>query len=184
MESWIASLRASRVSRSVERAEGMASRMSSGFGLSCLESLKSASQESSSLKTLRPYALGTGGGSSATLPHAGLLLHGIYFPREASEPTILARDSSFSPQNGTAWTTPCADDVGLRKSKYAQGGKPLSLQVREYCRETLGYEASGQNPDFRDALMGLPIGWTDCERPAMESFQKWRRERGESCPGG
>lgn len=28
------------------------------------------------------------------------------------------------------WTTPCADDTGDRKGKYAQGGSPLSYQVK------------------------------------------------------
>jgi len=47
------------------------------------------------------------------------------------------------------WTTPCADDTGDRKEKYAQGGSALS------------YQAKGKlNPRWVETLMGLPIGWT------------------------
>jgi hypothetical protein len=102
------------------------------------------------------------------------MLRGTCSPHAPSEPRIYAADSSFSPQNQTAWTTPCADDTGLRKKRYAQGGIPLSLQVRDYCLNVLGYEPCGQNPDFRDALMGFPPSGTCASgRVETESFRAW-----------
>jgi len=60
------------------------------------------------------------------------------------------------------WTTPCADDTGHRKKQYPQGGTALSTQ------------AGGQlNPTWVEWLMGFPLGWTDCEPLATESFQSW-----------
>lgn len=34
------------------------------------------------------------------------------------------------------------------------------------------------NPAFVEALMGLPIGWTDCDVSVTESFLRWLQERG------
>lgn len=49
-----------------------------------------------------------------------------------------------------AWTSPCADDTGHRKGKYAQGGTALSMQV------------GGQlNPPWVEWLMGYPINHTE-----------------------
>lgn len=50
------------------------------------------------------------------------------------------------------YTTPCADDTGHRKGKYAQGGTALSSQ------------AGGQlNPTWVEWLMNFPLGWTEVE---------------------
>ena len=50
------------------------------------------------------------------------------------------------------YTTPCADDTGHRKSRYAQGGTALSAQ------------AGGQlNPTWVEWLMGFPTGHTDLQ---------------------
>jgi hypothetical protein len=82
------------------------------------------------------------------------------------------------------WPTPVADDTGLRKKKYQQGGAPLSLQVQrmwptptaqdaknnggpsqmERHSLPLNAEAGGSlNPTWVEWLMGYPSGWTDCE---------------------
>lgn len=59
------------------------------------------------------------------------------------------------------YTTPCADDTGHRKGKYAQGGTPLSAQ------------AGGQlNPTWVEWLMGFPLGWTDLEPSGTHSSPK------------
>jgi len=34
------------------------------------------------------------------------------------------------------------------------------------------------NPRFVEALMGWPIGWTDCEHSATESFRRWQHSHG------
>lgn len=177
--SWIASLPDSHVSRSVEPVEGTENHTSIGCGKTSPELSEKSSPPLYFVKMSMPSGRMVALPSWLTLPHAGSILRGTYFPLVPLEPHILARDSSFSPQNGGAWTTPCSDDVGVRKSKYSQGGKPLSLQIREYCQQTLGYEPHGQNPDFREALMGLPIGWTDFGRWATPLYQKWLAERSQ-----
>lgn len=111
-----------------------------------------------------------------TLPHAFTASPETCFLPEPVEPHILARDSSFSPQNDTAWTTPLSDDTGLRKRPFAQGGIPLSLQIRRYCQQTLNYEPVGQNPVFREALMGFPLGWTDYAHSVRPWFPLWLLE--------
>ena len=55
------------------------------------------------------------------------------------------------------YTTPCADDTGHRKGKYAQGGTPLSAQ------------AGGKlNPSWVEWLMGFPPGWTSLTFPESQ----------------
>ena len=64
------------------------------------------------------------------------------------------------------WTTPCADDTGHRKAKYAQGGTALSTQ------------AGGQlNPTWVEWLMGYPLDWTELEGWAMQWFRPQREKR-------
>jgi hypothetical protein len=177
---WIASLRASRASRSAGPDDAREGTTSTGSGSTSPESSTSVTPPSSSSRTSTLFDLTEEARSSETLPHSGTYRSGTCFRRGPSEPRILARDSSFSPQNGSAWTTPCADDTGLRKAAYAQGGRPLSLQVREYCQQTLGFVPATQNPDFRDALMEWPVGWSDCGRPATGSYRTWLLARGAS----
>jgi DNA (cytosine-5)-methyltransferase 1 len=60
-----------------------------------------------------------------------------------------------------------------RKEKFAQGGTPLSAQVRDFPASAYDAELlnSGElgplNPAWVEALMGWPIGWTDvdCDSP-------------------
>lgn len=59
------------------------------------------------------------------------------------------------------WTTPCADDTGHRKAKYAQGGTAMSTQT------------GGQlNPMWVEGLMGYPFGWTEVEDWTMPKRKK------------
>ncbi len=73
--------------------------------------------------------------------------------------------------NFVKFTTPCADDTGHRKGKYAQGGDPLS------------HQAGGQlNPPWVEWLMGWPEGWTDLKPLATAKFQRWLASHGKpSC---
>lgn len=38
------------------------------------------------------------------------------------------------------------------------------------------------NPDWCEWLMGFPIGWTESGSLAMDKFQQWKRQHGESLP--
>jgi hypothetical protein len=54
--------------------------------------------------------------------------------------------------NPRYWPTPVADDTGHRRDPYLQGGTALSTV------------AGGQlNPEWVEALMGYPIGWTELD---------------------
>lgn len=182
--SWIASLPASPASRSAGRADGRESSTTTGSGTTCCVSCASPTPTSSSARTWTPCGPTADLKSLRTLPHAFIASQETCSPHAPSEPRILARDSSFSPQNGTAFTTPCADDTGLRKKKYGQGGKALSLQVRECCWHN--EEPAGQNPAFTEALMGWPQGWSsiDSGPSATESCRLWLLVHGESCCTG
>jgi hypothetical protein len=57
---------------------------------------------------------------------------------------------STSGRSRELWTTPCADDTGARKSKYAQGRTALSTQVRARL-----------NHRWVAQLMGFPSDWLD-----------------------
>jgi hypothetical protein len=62
-----------------------------------------------------------------------------------------APESSNTPGKSPAlWTTPCADDTGARKGKYAQGGTALSAQVKARL-----------NHRWVAQLMGFPSDWLD-----------------------
>jgi hypothetical protein len=67
--------------------------------------------------------------------------------------------------------TPVASDTGHLKSKYQQGGTPLSMAANLLPTPTVG-NATGLvpgvaggplNPPWVEWLMGFEIGWTDCE---------------------
>jgi len=58
--------------------------------------------------------------------------------------------SSTTGKNPALWTTPCADDTGARKNKYAQGGTALSTQVRARL-----------NHRWVAQLLGFPSDWLD-----------------------
>lgn len=60
------------------------------------------------------------------------------------------------------WTTPCQDDTGNRKQRYAQGGYPLSLQASGATSTSSPAQTGkrGQlNPEHSRWLMGFPAAW-------------------------
>jgi hypothetical protein len=64
-----------------------------------------------------------------------------------------------------SWQTPATE---------AAGHFPPALATLPDGKSCLPY-APRLNPLFVEALMGLPIGWTDCGRSAMASFPSWSR---------
>ena len=67
------------------------------------------------------------------------------------------------------WTTPCADDTGHRKAKFAQGGSPLSFQA-----------GGSLNPTWVAWLMGWPLEATRLKPSEMAKFPSARRRPGKS----
>ena len=109
---------------------------------------------------------------------------------------------SLNLQDTTAnWTTPLADDTGMRKKKFAQGGTALSLQALEEEKSwptpeiypsippdpkkqidghTCSVSCRRLNPHFAEWLMGLCLGWTSVSEPLeTESFQAWQQSLSE-----
>lgn len=80
------------------------------------------------------------------------------------------------------WSTPVADDTGMRTKPYAQGGTALSLMAAT----TLGLAPTGSsattekpgglNPAFVCWLMGFPAAWDVCAPTATPSSRKSRRK--------
>lgn len=80
------------------------------------------------------------------------------------------------------WSTPVADDTGMRTKPYAQGGTALSLMAAT----TLGLAPTGSsattekpgalNPAFVCWLMGFPAALDACAPTAMPSSRRSRRK--------
>jgi hypothetical protein len=58
----------------------------------------------------------------------------------------------------TSLPTPCANEDSFRLNGNSQQSRCLEARAR---RGELG-EAGPLNPQFVEAMMGLPAGWTDC----------------------
>ena len=141
------------------------------FGQSTPALLANYDQDTSSWRTSQLSLLEEWDEFSETWPRSGMTRSGIAFrlvplapltggigsgllPTPKAWPTPKASPESALTKDGL-WTTPCADDTGHRKGKYAQGGTALSAQ------------AGGQlNPTWVEWLMGFPTGWTDLEASA------------------
>lgn len=102
-------------------------------------------------------------------------------------PTPTARDDKGIDQPGRQgghslvnasrmWPTPRANKWGPADSH----GSTPSLPTLTTSKP--GHECSPEcrrlNPRFVEWLQGLPIGWTDCERSATESYRSWQRTHG------
>lgn len=100
-------------------------------------------------------------------------------------------------KNGTTlvdavrWPTPTAGDAKSSGSRNLEGSKAnagvsLTDAVLHGNSTTPRDGAPGGqlNPEFVEWLMGWPIGWTDFERPATESYRKWLRAHGACSLGG
>lgn len=128
VESWILSLRASRANRSVSLETSEAQTMSAGYGKTLSESFARFSPDGSLVKTSLDLFLMDSAPYSEALPASGMMLAGELFEQTKWEPVTAENASSFSPSEGTAWTTPTSSQNGGRTQVFAQGGIPLQLQ--------------------------------------------------------
>lgn len=76
-------------------------------------------------------------------------------------------------------TTPCADDTGLRKDRYAQGGAPLSLQVQRLATPK-ATDGSNGGPNQRDGAGNYYLPAQVVRLPTCHGFSKDGKSNGPS----
>lgn len=179
-------------------------------------------------KTAQCSLLGDSASFSGTWPRSGSMRSGTCYPRPTLAPGICvsesgsllptltvcgnynAKGASKTSGDGLATAlakgllpTLVADDTGMRKKNYAQGGMPLSLAVQRlptllacdatkprrgpnsiakgggpHIRDVLdpGRELGPLNPDWCEWFMGFPIGWTASSALETPRFHEWRQQ--------
>lgn len=115
------------------------------YGLKQPESFANYDPSSSSWRTFLVSSSEESTEFSGIWPQAGMTRSGTAIRLRPSAPRMYERESGLLP-------TPLASETGWRKKPYSQGGKALST--------TLG---GRPNPPYVEWMMGVPIGWTDCE---------------------
>lgn len=92
-----------------------------------------------------------------------------------------------------AWPTPTQAEAGLASGTYAGGNATLTGAARSHqAPETPtdggpGSKPEGRrrlNPSFVEALMDVPLGWTDCEPSETRSCEDRPPSPSESCGSG
>lgn len=120
------------------------------FGRSSLDSYATYDPATSSLKTHRKLPRAVLTESFVTLPRAGMMRSGTVFQQQRLVRSTLGRGSGLLP-------TPLARD-------WMDRGARMNYSTRRNGRDggpTLASALGGpSNPDFREWLMGFPIGWT------------------------
>ena len=189
MASWISSLRATRVSRSVlqendkeKRTHDICGHTSLGTSVGCdldtcfvktshrisvLGSIKSAQTYEQWVTALRQE-------SSQRLRSA----QGTYVNASSLWPTPVASDVNMTHHPLHYW-------VGRNRIKRPSGqifNVMLSAAVmrEESCKMGVPRLPGGVNPVWTEWLMGFPSNWTAIEPLAMQSFRKWLSTPGKS----
>lgn len=164
VESWISSLRDSLVSRSVQRASNRGPTTSDGSGRSSSDVFATFNPDGSLSRTCLDLFDTDSDPSSVDWPSSGMMINGVCSAQPPLERRISANVSGASPADGTAWTTPAADDTGARSEKYAQGGTPLSMQAGMWAENwptprAEDSESAGNHPGAVDSLTGAVKLW-------------------------
>lgn len=172
---WISSLGVTPASRSAEPASGLAKTTHGISGPSSQTAFDFASQPSASSRTSKDTsALGSEMSSETWLASVtkrrgeySARLKSAHRTRESecsSWPTASARDWKDTPGMSTEREgNPMGRVDQLARAVYHAGRQdPVSPS-------TLGSRPALLNPDWVEALMGLPAGWTDCASSATES---------------
>lgn len=135
--------------------------ISAGCGRSSPSAFASLGPDGSWLKMSRGSCQQMLDGSSEeyseTWPQWGTMRNGECFQQQPLVRRISAKDCSLLP-------TPTARDYRSGKASpetHAKNSRPLSEQIGGLL-----------NPQFVEAMMGLPIGYTDCDVSAMPSSLK------------
>jgi hypothetical protein len=178
--SWIASLEATRASRSVSRAVEKGRTIPDTSGPISGESSKKCNPDAASLKTWQTIF-----GSDLNQYGETLAIWTTRLRRESLRRQKLGRhihDSGFS-----SWPTPMAADDGKKVTTSSlQAGLigrasgfygPLIPTIAQDGR-TLYTSSRALNPRFVEWLMGFPIGWTALQPLETASYQQWQQQHG------
>jgi len=106
------------------------------------------------------------GGGQAVRPSPGSL--------RKLEDQILSHPAP--PRTGAVWPTPRVGMERCDSATYSRGKGNIEEEVSAFM-ERQSPATSGRrslNPRFVEWLMGLPLGWTACERAGMPSYPMWR----------
>ena len=170
-----------------------------GYGEKWRGLLAKYSPDTHSLKTAQLSLLEDLTGCCATLPRWGLMLDGELYPQPMLEPFTEENESGY-------WPTPTCDSATDMRSRYAQGGMPLTMAVKMWptpqasdnrdrgnastpaikrriekgkqvmLSMCVSSENGRLNPDWTEWLMGWPIGHTDLKPLGTGRFREWRRQ--------
>lgn len=165
VESWIASLRASRVSLYQLQGDGSFCMMSVGFGLTWPESSEKLNRPAYFLRMYQgsfPWASNT---LSATWLRWGTMQNGVVSPQSPLELPMREKGSLFFP---TLIRRDARSFLGAPRSKNARGTEPLCVVL-----------GGRPNPVWAEWMMGFPIGWTELNASATPSSQPKQNLRGE-----
>jgi len=109
---------------------------------------------SSSWRTAQQSFLEDSGECLETFPRWGTTRDGLLWEQPTLEPLTSETGSGL-------WPTPVADDTGLRKKPYAQGGTPLSLAATTWPTPTVcgNYNRKGASKTSGDGLATAVRMW-------------------------
>lgn len=106
------------------------------------------------------------------------------WPDQVSDAPTRTWKGCLAPTPGQLWPTPAFRDAKGSFRGHSKGGQDLSYRAEMFCghRPPTTMSAGDTrslkavlNPPFVEWLLGWPIGWTDCTRPATGSYRSWLR---------
>ena len=124
---------------------------------------------------------------SETMPLAGTMLSGSLF-EVPSWARLIDESESSSSDGGARWPTPTASDSKRIIFKYknvvaTRGHHTANMLLAELVAYLMGPENSASlSPDFAEALMGFPSGWTRSGGPPVPTKRPMRGNRRASRP--
>lgn len=171
VESWISSLRESRVSRSAQPASDSASTTSGGSGPTSLESFATWDRDSSSWRTCQGSLFTDSVTFSGPWPRSGSMRSGMCFPRPESELHTSGAGSSYSRGEYPAPVVSRRDNKGGRAGPSGPARSSLETWAKTW--------PTPQAYSFGDSHQP---GTTPLDRAARPELAKCKADRGWPTP--
>ena len=112
--------------------------------------------------------------SLETWSNWGLMLNGVCW--EETTPNYLIEENEFGcwlPTMTVSMKNGCSSKRYLNSKEY-RGSMPMEwIRTSKDCAQYF-------HPDYAELLMDFPIRWTDLKPLAMDKFQSWQQQHGES----